>query len=60
MLCWTKECYASSHEENMKLSWPSVQKHVPSQQNFVQTGCPGVVPMPFKDIGITLCQFLWK
>ena len=39
----------------MKLSYPSVQKHVPSSQNYVQTNSPSVVP---KSIGITLQQLV--
>ena len=39
----------------MKLRYPSVQKHVPSLQNYVQTNSPSVAP---KCIAITLQQLV--
>ena len=34
----------------MKFSWSSVQKNVLSLQNYVQTKCPGVVPVHLQSI----------
>ena len=34
----------------MKLSWSSVHKNAPSLQNYVQTKCPGVVPVHLQSI----------
>ena len=48
-----------SHEEHMKLSEPSVQKHVPKSAN-INTNCPSVVAILFKSIGITLRQLFRK
>ena len=39
----------------MKLS---VEKHVPSLENYIQINFPSAVPMLFKSIGITLQQFV--
>ena len=44
---WPIKCSASSHEGHMNLSQHSVQKYVPSPQNYVQTNWPSVVPILF-------------
>ena len=51
-------CFKSRRKYEAQLT--QCAKTCPKSARFCWKGCPGVVPMPFKDIGITLCQFLWK
>ena len=46
-----QKCYSFSHKEN-------IQKHIPIQENYVQTNCSNVAPMFFKSIRVTVLEFV--